>query len=143
MYLYLCVWINLYNNNIIQIFYFDQRYEPKQIFKTISKIVFRFENSFWLIFLENNSHNAVIKENLSRILQYSSFKTRTRAAVVHLNFQAGSTFPDPVCTVPSSMDRTSRCNKVDEVRLYSSYRLNLLLLNGQRCVLKMRPTSVS
>ena len=34
----------------------------------------------------------------------------------------------PVCTVPSSMDRTSRCNKVDAVRLYASYRLNLLLL---------------
>ena len=43
---------------------------------------------------------------------------------VHLNFRAGSTFPFPVCTVPSSMDRTSRCNKVDAVRLYASYRLN-------------------
>ena len=50
----------------------------------------------------------------------------TRAAVVHLNFRAGSTFPVPVCTVPSSMDRTSWCNKVDAVRLYASYRLNLL-----------------
>ena len=26
------------------------------------------------------------------------------AAVVHLNFRAGSTFLIPVCTVPSSMD---------------------------------------
>ena len=39
---------------------------------------------------------------------------RSRAAVVHLNFRAGSTFPVPVCTVPSSMDNTSRCNKVTQ-----------------------------
>ena len=50
----------------------------------------------------------------------------SRAAVVHLNFRVESTFPVPVCTVPSSMDRTIRCNKVDMVRLYASYRLNLL-----------------
>jgi len=49
-------------------------------------------------------------------------------------FRAGSTFPVPVCTVPSSMDRTNRCNKDDAVRLYASYRLNLLLLKGQRDV---------
>ena len=55
-------------------------------------------------------------------------------AAVHLNFQAGSPFPVPVCTVPNSMDRTSRCNKVDAVRLYASYRLNLLLLKGPRCL---------
>ena len=36
----------------------------------------------------------------------------------------------PSCTVPSSMDMTSRCNKVDAVRLFASYRLNLLLLQG-------------
>ena len=58
----------------------------------------------------------------------------TQAAVVHLNFRAGSTFPVPVCTVTSSMDRTSRCNKMDAVRLYASYRMHLLLLKGQRCV---------
>ena len=57
-----------------------------------------------------------------------------RAVVVHLNFRAGSTFPVTVCTVPSSMDRTNRCNKDDAVRLYASYRLNLLLLKGQRDV---------
>ena len=57
------------------------------------------------------------------------------AAIVHLNFQAGSTFLVPVCTVPSSNDRTSRCNKVDAVRLYASYRLNLLLPKGQICVI--------
>ena len=56
------------------------------------------------------------------------------AAVVHLNFRAGSTFPVQACTVPSSMDRTSRCSKVDAVRLYASHRLNLLLLKRQRCV---------
>ena len=50
------------------------------------------------------------------------------------NFRAGSTFPVLVCTVPSSMDRTCPCNKVDAVRLYSSYRLNLLLQEGQRWV---------
>ena len=33
-----------------------------------------------------------------------------------------------------TINRTSRCNKVDAVRLYASYRLNLLLLKGQRCV---------
>ena len=57
-----------------------------------------------------------------------------RAAIVHLNFWAGSTFPPAVCTVPSSIDRTSWCNKVDAVRLYASYRLNLLLLKMQRYV---------
>ena len=62
-------------------------------------------------------------------------QTLLRATVVHLNFRAGSPFPVPVCTVPSSMDRTSRCNKVDEVRLYASYRFNLFLIKGQRCVL--------
>ena len=57
-----------------------------------------------------------------------------RAGVVHLNFRAQLTFPVPVSTVPSSMDRTSRCYKIDAVRLYASYRLNLLLLKEQRCV---------
>ena len=61
-------------------------------------------------------------------------KDDTWAAVVRLNIRAGSPFPVPVCTVPSSMDKTSRCNKVDAVRLYASHRLNLLLLKGQRCV---------
>jgi len=39
---------------------------------------------------------------------------------------AGSTFPVPVCTVSSSIDRTSQCD-----RLYVPYRLNFLLLQGQ------------
>ena len=59
---------------------------------------------------------------------------RPRAAVVHLNFRAGSTFLVPVCTVPSSMERTSQSNMVDTVRFNALYRLNLLLLKGQRCV---------
>ena len=54
------------------------------------------------------------------------------AAVVHLNFRARSTFPVPVCTESSSMDRTSRGNKVDAVRFYASYRFNLLFLQKQR-----------
>ena len=67
----------------------------------------------------------------------------SQAAIVHLNFRAGSTFPVPVCTVPhehiglikKTINRTSRCHKVDAVRLYASYMLNLLLLNGKRCVI--------
>ena len=52
-----------------------------------------------------------------------------------MNLRAGSTIPVPVFTVPSSMDKTNRCNKVDAVRHYASYRLNLLLLKGQDCVI--------
>ena len=63
------------------------------------------------------------------------FNILSRAAVVHLNFRAGSTFPIPVWSVPSSIDRTSRCNKVKAVRLCASNRLNLFLLKGKRCVL--------
>ena len=39
------------------------------------------------------------------------------AAVVHLNFRAGSTFLVPVCTVSPGywVNRTSRWNKVDVV----------------------------
>ena len=59
---------------------------------------------------------------------------QARAAVVHLNFRAVSTFLVPVYTVASSMDRTSRCNKVGMVRLYALYSLNFLLLKGQICV---------
>ena len=61
------------------------------------------------------------------------------AAIVHLNFRVGSTFPVPVCTVPhglwvnkaDNINRTNRCNKVDAVRLYTSFMFNLLLLKGQ------------
>ena len=42
----------------------------------------------------------------------------------HLKFRAGSTFPVPVCTISpghwvnkDTLNRTSRCNKVDAVRL--------------------------
>ena len=68
------------------------------------------------------------------VFDHKYFWIEARAAVVHLNFRSGSTFPVPVCTVSSSMDRTSRCNKVDAVRLYASYRINSLLLKGQICV---------
>ena len=65
---------------------------------------------------------------------YNKLMAFPRVAVVYLNFRAGSTFPVPVCTVPSSMGRTSWCNKVDTVRLYASHRLNLLLPKGQICL---------
>ena len=75
----------------------------------------------------------VLSYSCSKYQQFSALK-KPRAAVVHLNFRAGSTLPFPVCTVPRSTVRTSWCNKVDAVRLYASYRLNLLLLKRQRCV---------
>ena len=91
-------------------------------------------------------HDTKSKNNFKKTISNSSLNSHVywdtlydklmafpRVAVVHLNFRAGSTFPVPVCTVTSSMDRTSRCNKVDTVRLYASYRLNLLLLKGQIC----------
>ena len=56
------------------------------------------------------------------IFQFVPFSLSSRAAVLHLNLRAGSTFPFPVCTVSSSMDRTCRCNKVDAVRLYASLK---------------------
>ena len=77
-------------------------------------------------------------ELLERIQFVNVQESVTRAAVVHLNFRVGSTCPVLVCSVPSHLDRISRCKKVDAVRLYASYRLNLLLLKGQRCVVKER-----
>ena len=57
--------------------------------------------------------------------------------------RAGSTFPVPVCTVPHGLwvndaDNQQNYNKVDAARLYALYRLNLLLLKGQRCVVGNR-----
>ena len=58
-------------------------------------------------------------------------------------FLSWSTFPVPVCTVlyltdiwliKQTINRTSRCNMVDAVRLYASFMVNLLLLKGQKCV---------
>ena len=56
-----------------------------------------------------------------------------RAAIVLLNFRAGSMFPAPVCTVSPGhqvnkqiLNRTSRLTRSD-------FRLNLLVLKGQRC----------
>ena len=62
----------------------------------------------------------------------------TRAAVVNLNFRAGSTLPVPVFTVPhgnwvnkaQTINMTGRCFRIDQ----SDFRLNLLLLKRQRCV---------
>ena len=50
-------------------------------------------------------------------------------------FPSRVNFSGPSLYCTSSMDMSSRSNKVDAVRLYASYRLNLLLLKGQRCVL--------
>ena len=58
----------------------------------------------------------------------------TRAADSTFEFPSRVNLSGP--TVPSTMNRTSRCNKVDAVRLYASYMLNLLLLKGQICVSK-------
>ena len=41
------------------------------------------------------------------------------------------------------LGQDSRCNKVDAVRLYASYRLNLPLLDGQRCVLNPHSVNLS
>ena len=38
--------------------------------------------------------------------------------------------------IKQTINRTSRCNKVDAVRLYASYRLNLLLLKRKRCMVQ-------
>ena len=43
----------------------------------------------------------------------------------------------------SGPNRTSWCNKVDAVRLYASYRLNLRLPKGQRCVTGQMSGTVS
>ena len=93
--------------------------------KTIRKIfIFRFKN-----LLEFNVLD------FSLVLFTSNCTPQKWHGQPHLNFRAGSTFPVPVCTVPSSMDRTSRCNKVDAVRFCASYRLNLLLPKGLICVM--------
>ena len=94
-----------------------------------SKKKLDFKNNNWI-----NSVDFSLKFHPLWVTLYN----RTRTAVLHLNFRAGSTFPVPVCTVPSSMDRTNRCSKGDAVRLYASYRLNLLLLQGQICVVSLK-----
>ena len=77
----------------------------------------------------------VVTKKWNELFYTAQLLFNSRAAVVHLNIQARSTFPVPVFTVPSSMERTSsRCNKVDAVKLYTSFRLNLHLLKGQICV---------
>ena len=53
------------------------------------------------------------------------YKHLTGSRIVHLNLRAGSTFPVPVCTVSPGLWVSKA------VRLYASYRLNLLLSKGQ------------
>ena len=62
-----------------------------------------------------------------------------RAAVVHLNFRAGSTSPVPVCTVSPGhwviKADTQYIWLAGATRLTrSDFKLNLLLLKGQGCV---------
>ena len=120
--------------------------------------LFTFTRNAQVIFVENPrlkiirflnykylDQTKLLRESMKIVHCHLCMEARTRTAVVHLNFRAGSTFPVPVCTVPSSMNRISRCNKVDAVRLYASYRLNLLLLKGQICkegLLKLRLQSL-
>ena len=86
----------------------------------------------WRIFSGTKFYTYPRRETTLSVID--QIKVASRGAGVHLNCWAKSTFPVPVCTVPSSMDRISRCYKVDAVRLYASFRLNLLLLKGQRCL---------
>ena len=58
-----------------------------------------------------------------------------RAAVVHLNFRSGSTFPVPFCTVPHGNWVNNQQDQPVQQMLTRSYMLNLLLLKGQRCVM--------
>ena len=104
-------------------------------YKKISIQIHLFLNFNNLFLLKGVSTRSRIQNKTKRNINKPISSLLSRAAVVHLNFRAGSTFLVPVCTLPSSMERTSRCNKVDAVRLYASYRLNSLLPKGQRCVL--------
>ena len=70
---------------------------------------------------------------------FLQLKWHGRVAVVHLNFRAGSTFPVPVHTVSPGhwVNKAGRhsIGLAGATRLTrSDFRLNLLLLKGQRCV---------
>ena len=63
--------------------------------------------------------------------------TLTRAAIVHLNFRAGSTFPVPVCTVPhlhwvNKSTRLAGATRLTRSDLMLHIGADLLLLKGQR-----------
>ena len=62
-----------------------------------------------------------------RLRYFSSlcFTPKTRTAIVHLNFRAGSIFPVPVLS--TGLAGATRLTRSD-------IRLNLLLLKGQGCV---------
>ena len=61
-------------------------------------------------------------------LMLLSYILLSRAAWEHL--RAGSTFPVPVCTVPSSLDRNSRCNKVEFTFSKGAEVCDALILRG-------------
>ena len=70
------------------------------------------------------------------IKTYTSNIKHGRAAVVHLNFRAGSIFQVPVCTVfPGHWVIKHLIGLAGATRLTrSDFRLNLLLLKGQGCL---------
>ena len=72
---------------------------------------------------ENLTESTYLKIKTDFVLLNSS-SIIPRADVEHLNIQAGSTFPVPICTVSpghwvnkADTHRASRCNKIDAVRL--------------------------
>jgi len=68
------------------------------------------------------AHLAVLWWFCTHTIQEQPYSTFEFSSRVNLSVLA-------VCTVP--MDRTSRCSKVYAVRLYASYKLNLLLLKSR------------
>ena len=100
---------------------------------SMMSLVFTFHLRWWKRDKKHISWFIGSRNIIAGVLSQPNCSQRT--AVVHFNFRAVSTSClVPVCSVPSSMGRASRCNKVDPVRLYASNWLNLLLLKGQRCV---------
>jgi len=74
---------------------------------------------------------------LSEIISFQEKGSKARAAAVHLNFRAGSTFPVPVCAVSPGnwVNKADTQGLAGATRLTrSDFRLNLLLRKGQRCV---------
>ena len=75
-------------------------------------------------------------KNVTKILQKLIWYAR--AAIVHLNFRAGSTFPVSVCTVSPGhwvIKADTQFGLGGATRLMrSDFRLNLLLLKGERCL---------
>jgi len=97
----------------------NKYFEIITIYECVEKYLMTIGCNIWMICLKLNW----IFYDPSRILQLSE----SRAAVVHLNFRAGSTFPVPVCTV-SPRHSLGLAGATRLTR--SDFRLNLLLLKG-------------